>query len=85
MNIQLQDTSHGPVYLQIRQQIEAQIKTAQLASGMSLPTPTVLANRLTVDRGEVQRAYFELEQYALVRKTMGKDFLGKEKVSYVVS
>ena len=85
MNIQLQDASHGPVYLQIRQQIEAQIKAQKLASGAVLPGLGVLSQQLAVDRGEIQRAYFELEQYGLARKKVSKDFLGKEKVSYTVA
>lgn len=84
MNIQLQHTTQGPAYLQIRQQIENQIANRQLTSGASLPAPNVLAQKLAVDRGEVQRAYFELEQYGVVRKVTGRDFLGKEKVSYFV-
>jgi DNA-binding transcriptional regulator YhcF (GntR family) len=84
MNIQLQDASHGPVYLQVREQIEAQIKGGQLVSGASLPAPATLAQQIGVDKGEVQRAYFELEQYKLVSKKAGKDFLGKEKVAYTV-
>lgn len=84
MNIQLQDVSQGPVYLQVRQQIEAHIKNAQVTSGAALPGPGALAQKLAVDKGEIQRAYFELEQFGLVRKTTGKDFLGKEKTNYFV-
>jgi GntR family transcriptional regulator len=85
MNIQLQDASHGPAYLQIRQQIETQIRDGVLRAGSNLPAPTTLGQKLSIDRGEVQRAYFELEQYGLVRKKTGKDFLGKEKVNYSVA
>ena len=84
MNINLQNTAQGPAYLQIRQQIETQISSNQLASGASLPAPNTLAQKLLIDRGEVQRAYFELEQYGIIRKVVGRDFLGKEKVNYFV-
>ena len=84
MDIQLGERSEGPVYLQIRRQIESLIRDKELAAGDALPSPASLASKLTVDRGEVQRAYFELEHAGLLTKTVGKDFLGKEKVTYTV-
>ena len=85
MNIELKDLSHNPVYLQVRDQIEAQIKSNALSSGDLLPSPTALASKLSVDKGEIQRAYFELEQSGLVKKQTGKDFLGKPKTIYSVA
>jgi DNA-binding transcriptional regulator YhcF (GntR family) len=84
MDIKLEDTSKGPVYLQIRRQLEARIRDKQLAAGDTLPSPASLASRLSVDRGEVQRAYFELVHAGLVSKSVSKDFLGKEKVTYTI-
>ena len=84
MDIQLKDRSEGPYYLQIRQQVESLIRDRQLAPGDALPSPASLANKLSIDRGEVQRAYFELEHAGLVTKKTGKDFLGKEKTTYTV-
>jgi len=84
MNIELKDLSHNPIYAQVRQQIESQIRTKELSAGDSLPSPTVLAQQLSVDKGEIQRAYFELEQSGLIDKEAGKDFLGKPKVTYRV-
>jgi DNA-binding transcriptional regulator YhcF (GntR family) len=84
MNIQLKDRTEGPYYLQIRRQVESLIRDKQLDAGDMLPSPASLANKLSIDRGEVQRAYFELEHSGLVTKTVGKDFLGKEKVTYTV-
>ena len=85
MNIELKDLSHNPVYAQVREQIEAQIKSQTVSSGDSLPSPTSLASKLSVDKGEIQRAYFELEQSGLIKKLTGKDFLGKPKVEYRVT
>ena len=85
MNITLQDLSQGPVYLQVRQQIETQISTKSVASGDALPSPAVLAQKLSVDKGEIQRAYFELERSGLVTKETGKDFLGHAKTTYRVA
>ena len=86
MDIQLKDRAEGgPHYLQIRQQFETLIRDKQLAPGDTLPSPASLANKLSIDKGEVQRAYFELEHVGLVTKSVGKDFLGKEKVTYKVN
>ena len=84
MDIRLKDRSEGPYYLQIREQIESRIRERTLAPGDTLPSPASLATKLSIDKGEVQRAYFELEHSGLVTKTTGKDFLGKEKVTYTV-
>lgn len=84
MDIQLKDRSAGPVYMQVRTQIEERIRDKHLATGDALPSPALLAQKLSVDKGEVQRAYFELERDGLIAKSVGKDFLGKEKVTYTV-
>lgn len=84
MNIELKDRSHNPVYAQVRQQIQDQIEQKLIASGETLPSPTALAQKLSVDKGEIQRAYFELEQIGLITKHAGKDFLGKPKTDYRV-
>ena len=84
MKIELKDLSHNPVYAQVRQQIENQIKDKTVASGESLPSPAALAQKLSVDKGEIQRAYYELEQLGLITKQTGKDFLGKPKIDYRV-
>ena len=85
MNIELKERSHGPVYAQVREQIENLIRSKEANPGEELPSPTVLAQKLSVDKGEIQRAYFELEQSGLVRKETGKDFLGKPKQTYRVA
>jgi len=84
MNIELKDLSHNPVYAQVRLQIEAQIRNKTLASGESLPSPAALAQKLSVDKGEIQRAYYELEQLGMITKQAGKDFLGKPRIEYRV-
>lgn len=84
IDIQLKDRTAGPVYLQIRAQLEEHIRGGRLNPGDALPSPAALARQLSVDPGEVQRAYFEAEHYGLITKTVGRDFLGKEKATYVV-
>ncbi|HEX2270036.1 MAG TPA: GntR family transcriptional regulator [Pyrinomonadaceae bacterium] len=82
MNIELKGTQ--PVYLQVREQIENQIRNKSISAGASLPSPAALGQKLSVDKGEIQRAYYELEQLGLITKHTGKDFLGKPKVDYRV-
>jgi DNA-binding transcriptional regulator YhcF (GntR family) len=84
MNIELKDSSHGPVYAQVREQIREQIESKKVSSGEALPSPAALAQKLAVDRGEIQRAYFELEHVGLISKQAGKDFLGNAKTTYRV-
>lgn len=85
MEIKLSGPEAGPVYLQVRQQIETKIRNKEVTSGAQLPSPATLAQKLAVDKGEIQRAFFELEQSGLVKKKIGKDFLGKDKITYLVS
>ena len=85
MNIELKDRTENPIYVQVRQQIETHIRDKTVASGDSLPSPAALAQKLSVDKGEIQRAYYELEQLGLITKHTGKDFLGKPKIDYRVS
>lgn len=84
MKIELKNRT-TPVYLQLREQIETHIRNKTVASGESLPSPASLAQQLSVDKGEVQRAYYELEHLGLITKKTGKDFLGKPKVEYRVA
>jgi GntR family transcriptional regulator len=84
INIELKDRTENPIYVQVRQQIESQISNKTVSSGDSLPSPAALAQKLSVDKGEIQRAYYELEQLGLITKHTGKDFLGKPKVDYRV-
>lgn len=73
------------MYQQVREQVERQIKEQAVSSGETLPSPGVLAQKLSVDKGEIQRAYFELEHSGLITKETGKDFLGHQKVTYRVA
>ena len=76
--------SHNPVYAQVREQIQNQIATRP-STPANLPSPAALAQKLSVDKGEIQRAYYELEQLGLIKKHTGKDFLGKKpRIDYRV-
>jgi DNA-binding transcriptional regulator YhcF (GntR family) len=84
LKIELKDLIHNPVYAQVRQQVEEHVRNKMITSGESLPSPAALAQQLSVDKGEIQRAYYELEQLGVITKQTGKDFLGKPKVEYRV-
>jgi GntR family transcriptional regulator len=84
ITIELQDRTQNPIYVQVRQQIETQISNKTATSGESLPSPAALGQKLSVDKGEIQRAYYELEQLGLITRHTGKDFLGKPKIEYRV-
>ena len=84
LEMKIGDREQGPVYAQVRDQIEARIRSKQLASGEILPSPARLAQKLSVDTGEIQRAYYELERNGLLQKKSSKDFLGQDKVTYTV-
>ena len=83
MNVELKGTH--PVYMQVREQIEAQIRNKTVSPGESLPSPAALSQKLSVDKGEIQRAYYELEQLGLITRHTGKDFLGKPRIDYRVA
>ena len=85
MKIELKDASHSPIYAQIRAQVEEQIASKQVATGDVLPSPVALSQKLSVAKGEIQRAYFELERSGIIKRQTSKDFLGKQKVTYVVA
>ena len=85
MIIELKDLTHAPVYMQVREQVETHIRNKTVGPGESLPSPASLAQKLSVDKGEIQRAYYELEQLGLIKKHTGKDFLGKPKIDYRVA
>ena len=84
VQIKILDTSHGPVYEQIRLQISGMIDAGMLVSGFELPRPSKLAQDANVDKGEVSRAYFELEQQGRIVSRKSKNFLGETSVTYQV-
>src|SRR5687768_17203609 len=84
LDIKILDTSHGPVYDQIRRQLAEAISSGSLASGTALPTPAALSQQVSVDKGEISRAYFELEQAGLIVVKKSKNFLGETMTTYSV-
>jgi GntR family transcriptional regulator len=84
VEIKVLDTSHGPYYEQIRSQIAEMINSGTLASGAEIPRPHQLSQQINIDKGEISRAYFELEQQGLVVVKKSKNFLGETSTDYYV-
>lgn len=85
MRIELKDASKGPIYAQVRDQLEEIIKNKEVQAGDALPSPSQIAQKLAVDRGEIQRAFYELEQFGLIKKTTGRGFLDSVTTTYLVN
>jgi GntR family transcriptional regulator len=85
LEITIGDTAtKGPVYQQIKDQVTELIQAGTLVAGEALPSPASLAAKANVDRGEVSRAYFELEQLGLIASKKSKNFLGESTVVYSI-
>jgi GntR family transcriptional regulator len=84
MNINLHPATVAPIYAQVRDQIVEQITSGVLAPGSTLMPPAALAQKLSIDTGEIQRAYFELIQEGLVASVKKKDFMHRDKTTYTV-
>jgi GntR family transcriptional regulator len=60
-----------PIYVQLREQILAQIGRGTLKPGAQLPTMRQVAVALKIDLNTVQHAYAELEQDGVLSKIRG--------------
>jgi len=60
-----------PAYLQLRQALEQAIEDGSLNPGQALPSERELAQRLTLSRMTVRRAFEELERRGLVEQRQG--------------
>jgi GntR family transcriptional regulator len=82
MNIILSQSSDDPIYMQIVNQIKAQILSGVLTSGQLLPSIRSLAKDLNISVITTKRAYDELEQEGYIVTVAGKGTyvadLGKE-------
>lgn len=61
-----------PIYQQLVDIIESEIKKGELTYGEKLPTVQEMIDNLGVARGTVKRAYDELEIKGLVKKSQGR-------------
>ncbi len=72
MNIQLNNSSDNPIYLQIKNQIKAQIISGELKVGEQLPSIRFLAKELRVSMLTAKRAFDELELDGFINSVQGK-------------
>lgn len=72
MNIQINNSSDDPIYLQIKKQIKAQIISGDLKAGEQLPSIRFLAKELRVSMITAKRAFDELELDGFINSVQGK-------------
>ena len=72
MNIQINNSSDDPIYLQIKNQIKAQIISGDLKVGEQLPSIRFLAKELRVSMLTAKRAFDELELDGCINSVQGK-------------
>ena len=72
MNIQINNSSDDPIYLQIKSQIKAQIISGDLKVGEQLPSIRFLAKELRVSMLTAKRAFDELELDGFINSVQGK-------------
>lgn len=72
MNIQLNNSSDDPIYLQIKNQIKAQIISGDLKVGEQLPSIRFLAKELRISMLTAKRAFDELELEGFINSVQGK-------------
>lgn len=72
MNLQIDSESKVPIYVQIDEQVRAQIAAGQLRPGEQLPTIRELAALLRVNYNTVARAYLELDHDGIISTQQGR-------------
>lgn len=72
MNIQINNSSDDPIYLQIKKQIKVQIISGDLKVGEQLPSIRFLAKELRISMLTAKRAYDELELDGFINSVQGK-------------
>lgn len=72
MNIQINNSSDDPIYLQIKNQIKAQIISGHLEVDQQLPSIRFLAKELRISMLTAKRAYDELEADGFINSVQGK-------------
>ena len=72
MNIQINNSSDEPIYLQIKNQIKAQIISGDFKVGEQLPSIRFLAKEIRVSMLTAKRAFDELELDGFINSVQGK-------------
>ena len=72
MNIQINNSSDDPIYLQIKNQIKSQIISGGLQVGDKLPSIRFMAKELRISMITAKRAFDELEAEGFIDSVQGK-------------
>ena len=72
MNIQINNSSDDPIYLQIKNQIKSQIISGDLQVGDKLPSIRFMAKELSISMITAKRAFDELEAEGFIDSVQGK-------------
>ena len=72
MNIQINNSSNDPIYLQIKNQIKSQIISGDLQVGDKLPSIRFMAKELRISMITAKRAFDELEAEGFINSVQGK-------------
>ncbi len=72
MHIIINHKTDKPIYQQIVDSIDKDIRVGKLPAGYKLPTVRELSEKTSISRGTVKHAYDTLEQLGLIEKTQGR-------------
>ncbi|MTI94666.1 MAG: GntR family transcriptional regulator [Firmicutes bacterium] len=70
--LQINVSSHTPIYQQVIDQIKEQVLLGVLAPGDKLPSVRELATTLTINPNTIQKAYQELERQKVIVTVRGR-------------
>ena len=85
MNIEINFTSHVPIYVQLTDQIKRKISSGELQPGDQLPTVRQLAADLRVNFNTVARAYRLLDEESIISTQHGRGTFILEPISEKVT
>jgi DNA-binding transcriptional regulator YhcF (GntR family) len=74
----------GPVYQQVKNELEAMMSSNQLKAGDRLPRAGEIARANNIPEGEVVRAYHEMVLAGLLNKTQKKNLFGDTVVEHTI-
>lgn len=85
MKLNIQDTAQaGPIYQQVKNEIESLISANKIKSGDTLPRANEVAKANNIPESEVVRAYYELVLSGTLNKIQKKNLFGEPMVEHTV-
>ena len=83
MNFFIDRDNGVPLYLQVKNQIKAEVRKGSLKAGTKMPTERELSLELNTSRNTISTAYHELEKDGILRSYQGKGtFVAEEGELY---